>query len=88
MKNRGCHYELSAQGSDSTSCSGLVHQERKPRADGRDQKSRFKFLLKYVKSIDKDAFLSVSSVTGVYGKGFDTIKNSAIKEGSKEKSRK
>ncbi len=31
-------------------------------------------LLKYVKAIDPDAFLSVSSVTGVYGKGFDTIK--------------
>lgn len=31
-------------------------------------------LLKYVKSIDPDAFLSVSNVMGVYGKGFDTIK--------------
>ena len=31
-------------------------------------------LLKYVKSIDPDAFLSVSSVTGVYGKGFESIK--------------
>lgn len=50
------------------------------------RKADLNFLLKYVKSIDKDAFLSVSSVTGVYGKGFDTIKNSAIKEGSKEKS--
>ena len=52
------------------------------------RKADLNFLLKYVKSIDKDAFLSVSSVTGVYGKGFDTIKNSAIKEGSKEKSGK
>lgn len=31
-------------------------------------------LLKYVKSIDPDAFLSVANVMGVYGKGFDTIK--------------
>ena len=31
-------------------------------------------LLRYVKTIDPDAFLSVSSVMGVYGKGFDTIK--------------
>lgn len=52
------------------------------------RKADLNFLLKYVKSIDKDAFLSVSSVTGVYGKGFDTIKNSAIKEGSKEKAGK
>ena len=31
-------------------------------------------LLRYVKSIDPDAFLSVSSVMGVYGQGFDAIK--------------
>ena len=31
-------------------------------------------LYKVVKEIDKDAFLSVGSVTGVYGKGFDEIK--------------
>ncbi|MBR5835811.1 MAG: YitT family protein [Bacteroidales bacterium] len=31
-------------------------------------------LLRYVKNIDPDAFLSVSSVMGVYGQGFDTIK--------------
>lgn len=31
-------------------------------------------LLRMVKSVDPDAFLSVTSVTGVYGKGFDTIK--------------
>lgn len=31
-------------------------------------------LLRYVKTIDQDAFLSVSSVMGVYGQGFDTIK--------------
>lgn len=31
-------------------------------------------LLKYIKAIDSNAFISVSSVTGVYGKGFDTFK--------------
>lgn len=31
-------------------------------------------LLRYIKSVDSDAFLSISSVTGVYGKGFDTIR--------------
>ena len=31
-------------------------------------------LLRYVKSIDPDAFLSVSSVMGVYGQGFDAIR--------------
>ncbi len=31
-------------------------------------------LLRYIKMIDPDAFLSVSSVTGVYGKGFESIK--------------
>lgn len=40
------------------------------------RKSDLKLLLKTVKSIDPDAFLSVSSVTGVYGKGFETYKMS------------
>lgn len=31
-------------------------------------------LLRYIKQVDPGAFLSISSVTGVYGKGFDTIK--------------
>lgn len=31
-------------------------------------------LLRYIKNIDPEAFLSVSSVTGVYGKGFESIK--------------
>lgn len=39
------------------------------------RKTDLNILLKYVKSIDPDAFLSVSSVTGVYGKGFDIIKS-------------
>lgn len=38
------------------------------------RKTDLKILLKIVKEIDPDAFLSVSSVTGVYGKGFETIK--------------
>ena len=38
------------------------------------RKSDLNLLLRYVKNIDPDAFLSVSSVMGVYGKGFDTIK--------------
>lgn len=38
------------------------------------RKDDLNLLLRYVKSIDPDAFLSVSNVMGVYGKGFDTIK--------------
>ena len=38
------------------------------------RKSDLNLLLRYVKNIDPDAFLSVSSVMGVYGQGFDTIK--------------
>ena len=38
------------------------------------RKTDLNLMLRYIKTIDPDAFLSVSSVTGVYGKGFDTIK--------------
>lgn len=38
------------------------------------RKTDLNLLLRYVKSIDPEAFLSVSSVMGVYGQGFDTIK--------------
>ena len=38
------------------------------------RKTDLNLLLKYIKQIDTTAFLSVSSVNGVYGKGFDTIK--------------
>lgn len=38
------------------------------------RKTDLNMLLRIVKSIDPNAFLSVSSVTGVYGKGFDVIK--------------
>ncbi|MBR1576544.1 MAG: YitT family protein [Bacteroidales bacterium] len=44
------------------------------------RKTDLKILLKMIKSIDPDAFLSVSSVTGVYGKGFETIKLSQSKK--------
>ena len=43
------------------------------------RKTDLNLLLRYVKSIDPDAFLSVSSVMGVYGQGFDTIKVKAGK---------
>lgn len=38
------------------------------------RKADLNALLRYVKAIDPEAFLSVSTVMGVYGKGFDTIK--------------
>ena len=38
------------------------------------RKSDLNVLLRIIKTIDSEAFLSVSSVTGVYGKGFDMIK--------------
>ena len=37
------------------------------------RKTDLNILLRYVKSIDPDAFLSVSSVSGVYGSGFESI---------------
>ncbi len=44
------------------------------------RKTDLSLLLRYVKSIDPDAFLSVSTVMGVYGKGFDEIVVKAGKE--------
>ena len=38
------------------------------------RKSDLNLMLRYIKALDSEAFLSVSSVSGVYGKGFDTIK--------------
>jgi uncharacterized membrane-anchored protein YitT (DUF2179 family) len=38
------------------------------------RKSDLNLLLRYVKTIDSEAFMSISSVMGVYGQGFDTIK--------------
>lgn len=39
------------------------------------RKTDVKPLLRSIKSIDPNAFLSVSSVSGVYGRGFDSIKD-------------
>ena len=41
------------------------------------RKTDLNLMLRYIKAIDPHAFLSVSSVTGVYGKGFDAIKSDA-----------
>ena len=38
------------------------------------RKTDVNLLLRHIKAIDPDAFLSVSSVNGVYGRGFETIK--------------
>ena len=38
------------------------------------RKTDLNLLLRYVKTIDSEAFLSVSSVMGVYGKGFEMMK--------------
>ena len=39
------------------------------------RKADLNIMLRYIKSIDPNAFLSVSSVTGVYGKGFERFKH-------------
>ena len=44
------------------------------------RKTDLNVLLKYINAIDSTAFVSVSSVTGVYGKGFDTIKTAKKKK--------
>lgn len=41
------------------------------------RKTDLNILLKYIKAVDPNAFLSVTSVTGVYGKGFDAIKGNS-----------
>jgi uncharacterized membrane-anchored protein YitT (DUF2179 family) len=38
------------------------------------RKTDLNLFLRHIKTIDPDAFMSVSSVNGVYGRGFDTIK--------------
>jgi uncharacterized membrane-anchored protein YitT (DUF2179 family) len=38
------------------------------------RKDDLSVLYRLVREIDKDAFLSVGNVSGVYGKGFDQIK--------------
>ena len=44
------------------------------------RKADLSMLLRYIKTIDPDAFLSITSVSGVYGKGFDKIKEKAAKQ--------
>lgn len=44
------------------------------------KKTDMNILLKYIKTIDPDAFISISYVNGVYGRGFDMIKASAFKK--------
>ncbi len=46
------------------------------------RRSDVSMLLRIVKSVDPDAFLSVTQVTGVYGRGFDQIKEK-VKKGEK-----
>jgi uncharacterized membrane-anchored protein YitT (DUF2179 family) len=38
------------------------------------RKTDLNIMLRYIKLIDPDAFLSVSTVTGVYGRGFESIR--------------
>lgn len=38
------------------------------------RKTDVNMLMRSIKRIDPDSFLTVSSVTGVYGRGFDTLK--------------
>ena len=47
------------------------------------RKSDLNIMLRYIKSIDPDAFLSGATTTGVYGRGFDTIKTKAKKVSEK-----
>ncbi|MBQ6178002.1 MAG: YitT family protein [Bacteroidales bacterium] len=42
------------------------------------RKTDVNMLLRAIKQIDSDAFLSISSVAGVYGKGFDKIKDKKV----------
>ena len=48
------------------------------------RKNDLSLILRYVKMIDPKAFLSVASISGVYGKGFETIKERIPKEHSQE----
>lgn len=50
------------------------------------RKADLSMLLRYVKAIDPDAFLSVSTVMGVFGLGFDQLKGKTERKGEKEQS--
>lgn len=43
------------------------------------RKADLNIMLRYIRTIDPDVFMSVSSVTGVYGKGFDALKTARRK---------
>lgn len=43
------------------------------------RKADLNLMLRYIRTIDPDVFMSVSSVTGVYGKGFDALKTARKK---------
>lgn len=45
------------------------------------RKTDVNLLLRYIKQIDPNAFLSISSVWGVFGQGFDTIKDNLKPKG-------
>ena len=45
------------------------------------RKTDVNLLLRYIKQIDPNAFLSISSVWGVFGQGFDTIKGNLKSKG-------
>lgn len=49
------------------------------------RKTDLNIMLRFIKAIDPEAFLSVSSVSGVYGKGFDTIRGTSIHDKSDKK---
>lgn len=66
-------YEMK-RGVTAISAKGWYSQENKEVLMVVIRKTDLNLLLRYVKTIDPDAFLSISNVTGVYGLGFDTIK--------------
>ena len=44
------------------------------------RKNDLSLMLRYIKMIDPQAFLSVGSISCVYGKGFETIKEKVPKQ--------
>ncbi|MBQ5614567.1 MAG: DUF2179 domain-containing protein, partial [Tidjanibacter sp.] len=38
------------------------------------RKTEMSMMMKAIKSVDQEAFISMNSVMGVYGQGFDTYK--------------
>ena len=48
------------------------------------RKADLSIMLRYIKSIDPDVFMSVSTVTGVYGRGFDAMKGIRMKTNHKK----